>query len=240
MALFDIVSDSVSISKNELISKLTAHGFENKTIMMLLDELKIHEKINIADLAKINYHNMVGIKPISITYPTYDNRGIPAKYLFNNVSSTTLFDIINMIFSATKTITILSPYIEEDGIRYLGEILKTKLNRSIDVKIIARELSMSSLRTDKLISWIKLNLSQYSNFSLYDYHHTSPGGHVNSTCHGKVVAVDNKIAYVGSADVRHRAFNLNFEIGTIHTGYVARAISSLLNEIVQVSEKYSL
>ena len=240
LAVFDIVSQYSIISKRDLISELVQQGFEERVVNLFLEELGVCTQVNLADLTLLDYEKKVGIKPISITYPAYDNRGIPTKFQFDNVSSTILEDLFEMIDSATEKIIILSPYLEEDGLEYFGDLLKRKLKKNVEVKIIVRELKSTSLRISKLLPWLSENVSQYPNFALYDYHYISPNGHIDSTCHGKAVAVDSKIAYVGSADIRERAFKSNFELGIIQTGYVARAISSLLEEIVQVSDRYTM
>ena len=200
----------------------------------------VNKTINLADLSTIDYAKLVGHRPITVTYPAYDDRGMPTKFQFKNASSLIVDDIVDMINSATKKIVILSPYVEDNGLEFISEILKVKLKKNVDVKMIARELTEDTNRRDKLIAWLRSNMSSYPNFSLYNYHYVSQSGHIDSTCHAKVVCVDDRIAYVGSADIRQRAIKLNFEIGTIQTGYIARAISSLLDETVLVSEKYAL
>ena len=112
-------------------------------------------------------------RPIAITYPAYDNRGIPAKNPYSKSITYILESIQNIIYSARKRILILSPYVEDDGLDYLRDIIVMKLRNKVEVKMIVRELDKDTSRRDKLIRWIKDNLAMYDNFSLYNYHYVS-------------------------------------------------------------------
>lgn len=236
-ALLDTVSDLEVISRADLIDKLIDLGFSEMRVNMLLDRLNIHSQVNIADLSKI-YDNELKNKPIAVTYPAYDNRGIPAKNPYSKSIVSILESIQDIINSARDRIMILSPYAEDDGLAYLRDSLVMKLKMGVKVKLIVREIYEDTNRKNKLIRWIRDNLSMYDEFSLYNYHYISNNGHIDSTCHAKVVVSDNSIAYVGSGDIRSRAFNLNMEMGTIHRGFNARVISSLVSDIVEVSTEY--
>ena len=48
---------------------------------------------------------------------------------------------------------------------------------------------------------------------------------------------DDMIAYVGSADIRERAFFTNCELGFVRTGYPARVVSSILSLLVDSSDR---
>lgn len=237
-AIFDTVSDSGVISKDLLFGKLVIFGFSESKVRQIFDSLNFHSQINVADLSNIECDKPI-YKPIAVTYPTYDNRGIPAKNPYKNSTISLLEGIQNVVYSAKKKILILSPYAEDNGLDYLRDVLISKLKNGVEVKLIVRELYDNGSRCNKLIMWIKNNLSMYDNFSLYNYHYTSDG-HVDSTCHAKVVVSDDKLAYVGSGDIRSRAFNSNLEIGTINNGYNARVISSIVSDIANVSTEYPL
>ena len=238
-ALLDIVSDSEVIARDDIFEKLTAYGFSKSRIDQLLDRLNVHSQINLADLPKIGCMEL-DYRPIAITYPAFDNRGIPAKNPFSRSISSIVESIQDIIYSARNRILILSPYAEEDGLNYLHDMLVMKLKNGVEVKLIVRELDEDTPRRNRLIRWVKDNLAMYDNFSLYNYHYVSNNGHIDSTCHAKVVVADNNYAYVGSGDVRSRAFNLNLEMGTIHKGYIARVVASLISDMSNVSTKYPL
>lgn len=238
-ALLDIVSDSEVITRDDIFDRLAAYGFSKSRINQLLDGLNVHSQINLADLSKIDYKGL-DYRPIAVTYPAYDNRGIPAKNPYGKSISSILESIQDIIYGARNRILILSPYAEEDGLNYLRDMLVMKLRCGVEVKLIVRELDEDTPRRDKLIRWIRDNLVMYDNFSLYNYHYVSSSGHIDSTCHAKVVVADNNYAYVGSGDIRSRAFNLNMEMGTIHKGYIARVIASLISDLSDVSTKYPL
>jgi phosphatidylserine/phosphatidylglycerophosphate/cardiolipin synthase-like enzyme len=234
----DIISDAETISKDILFDKLAEFGFSEIRIRQMLDLLNFHSQINVADLTRIDCTKSMH-KPVAVTYPAYDNRGIPAKNPYKNSITGTLEGIQGIIYSAQRKILILSPYAEASGLDYFRDMLISKLKNKVEVRLIVRELYDKTSRSDRLIMWVKKNLSMYDNFSLYDYHYVFDG-HIESTSHAKVVASDDKIAYVGSGDIRKRAFNTNLEMGTIHRGYNARVISSIVSDLADVAKEYPL
>lgn len=238
-ALLDIVSDSEVITRCDLFNKLADYGFSESRINWLLEKLNVRSQINLADISKIDYGEL-NYGSVVVTYPAYDNRGMPAKNPYCKSVASILESIQDIIYNARSRILILSPYAEDDGLNYLRDMLVMKLRSGVEVKLVVRELEGDTPRRNKLIRWIKENLSTYDNFSLYNYHYVSSSGYIESTCHAKVVVSDNKYAYVGSGDIRSRAFNLNMEMGTVHKGYIARVISSLISDLVDVSTEYLL
>lgn len=238
-AILDIISETETISRDKLTDMLISYGFSESIICIQLDLLNIYAQANIADLSRITEQAQI-LKPIAITYPAYDNRGIPAKSLYNNSIISILQSFQKIIYEAKKRIIILSPYIEDNGLKYLQDLLISKLQAGVEITIIVRELEEKSNRRDRLIRWIKDNFHGYTNFIIYNYHYVSNNGHIDSTCHAKVIVSDNHIAYIGSADIRSRAFNLNLEMGTIHSGYNARVIAFLMENIIEISTPYKL
>ena len=236
-AIFDIVSQTDRITIGELTLELNKYGFSNDSIEDICNKMHLSGSINISDLVNTDYSSIRGYNPISVTYPAYDNRGPPSQMPYGNAVSSIIDSVQDIIYSAKEKIIILSPYIELDGLQYIEETLISKLKNGIEVTIIARELHKNDLRKEVLIDHIRDRFANYPTFSLYNYHYVSQSGHIDSTCHGKVVAADDNYAYLGSGDIRYRAFYVNLELGSIHKGYEAKIITSILEKIIDVSEK---
>ena len=237
-AILDNVSKHESLSRDRLQNILIDFGFSEYRINNLLDSLGVHNRICVSDLPKIADGSLNDMT-VAITYPACNNRGIPAKNTFSQSTISLLDGIRGTIYEAQQQIVIISPYVADDGLQELYFPLISKLKAGVQVKLISRELDKTNdSRIRDVLKWIKNNLAEYEEFSLYDYHFVSNGGHIDSTFHAKVVVSDDTVAYVGSGDIRRRAFVNNLEMGTIQRGYNAKVISSIINDVVGISKKY--
>jgi Phosphatidylserine/phosphatidylglycerophosphate/cardiolipin synthases and related enzymes len=240
LAISDIVTKHKIISSDSLHSKLSENGFDTNFINNILKKYNFKNTINLKDVDSVFATINFDYTPIVVTYPAYDNRGISNKLRNDFFASNILHELSAIISSAKKEITIISPYVEENGIIFFEDILKRKIQKGVVINLVLREYNENTTRMNNLSCWIKDNMEGFNNFRLYNYHYTSEEGRIESTCHAKIVSVDGHIAYVGSADIRERAFKLNFEMGTINTGYVGRCISLICEEIVNASERIPL
>ena len=100
-AILDIISETETISRDKLTDMLINYGFSESIICIQLDLLNIYAQANIADLSRITEQAQI-LKPIAITYPAYDNRGIPAKSLYNNSIISILQSFQKIIYEAKK------------------------------------------------------------------------------------------------------------------------------------------
>ena len=129
-ALLDTVSQSECVTRKQLFEQLHSYGFTETRINKLFDEIDLRSQIKIADLSNINQIKK-GNKTIAVTYPAYNNRGIPAKNPYNESITTILDSIQEIIYSAREKILILSPYAEDDGLEYLRDALIMKLENGL-------------------------------------------------------------------------------------------------------------
>ena len=236
-AIADIVTHFEIISSDLLRTELLKIGFDRDFLCDIFSKYKFMSTVNLKDIDLIFTSINYDYAPIVVTYPAYDNRGVPKKIGNSSTTSGILDGLSAMMSSATREIIIISPYIEEDGIVFFEDVLKRKIQKGVVINIVLREYNDNSVRRDKLITWIRNNMSDADNFRLYNYHYVSAEGKIESTCHAKIVSIDGQVAYVGSADIKKRAYKLNFEMGTINTGYIGRHISLICKEIVNVSER---
>jgi phosphatidylserine/phosphatidylglycerophosphate/cardiolipin synthase-like enzyme len=128
-----------------------------------------------------------------------------------------------LIESSVDIIRICSPFMQsdvtdEDAFPELTSCMSNAFNRNVKVKILTRDLKT---RGDREIAWIR-NLAKYlkkeNNLSIVDYHLLNDTGKILSSTHAKLIISDDKMAYVGSAELRKNSLIANFEVGCLVCG----------------------
>ena len=111
-----------------------------------------------------------------------------------------------------------SDVIDDDAFPDLLECMSNALNRNVKVRILTRDLKT---RGEREIAWI-LNLAKRlekeNNLSIVDYHLLSESGKILSSTHAKIIISDDKLAYIGSAELRKNSLIANFEVGCLLSG----------------------
>lgn len=235
----DLLSKQTPMSKTHVVAHLEQIGFDRARVSLLVDKISEFNELRISDIDRI-YNSNGEVRPkIVVTYPAYDNRGIPDKIGNNRIIGDIKKTLVSNIRLAKKRILIVSPYLESDGLLFFADILKMKADKGVKIKILIREYKENPNRMNKIARLYQEKLDS-DNIRFYNYHFISEDGTIESTAHAKIIVVDNTIAYVGSADVRGRAFKLNFEMGSILTGYQALCVSRICDSMVDVSEEIEL
>jgi hypothetical protein len=128
-----------------------------------------------------------------------------------------------LIDSSSSIIRICSPFmqsdvIDDDAFPDLIDCMSNALNRNVKVRILTRDLKT---RGEREIAWIlKLtkSLEKENNLAIVDYHLLSESGKILSSTHAKIIISDDKLAYVGSAELRKNSLIANFEVGCLLSG----------------------
>jgi phosphatidylserine/phosphatidylglycerophosphate/cardiolipin synthase-like enzyme len=128
----------------------------------------------------------------------------------------------HIIKSAKIELRICSPFMQENVIHAFPEfktLIANSLNRGVSITILSRELFAD--RSNQL-DWIVEIAKQTGNpelLKIYDYHHTDHNQrNVYSSTHAKLLIADQKIAYLGSAELRQNSLTANFEVGCMIKG----------------------
>lgn len=129
----------------------------------------------------------------------------------------------NLFDSSKHVIRICSPFmqsdvIDDDAFPGLIDCMSNALNRNVKVRILTRDLKT---RGEREIAWVlKLakSLEKENNLSIIDYHLLAESGKILSSTHAKIIISDDKLAYVGSAELRKNSLIANFEVGCLLSG----------------------
>nr|WP_320160786.1 phospholipase D family protein [uncultured Methanoregula sp.] len=128
-----------------------------------------------------------------------------------------------LIDSSTQIIRICSPFmqsdvVDDDAFPDLISCMTNALNRNVRIRILSRDLKT---RGEREIAWIRdlaKDLKKENNLTIVDYHLLSESGKILSSTHAKLIISDDKLAYVGSAELRKNSLIANFEVGCLLSG----------------------
>ena len=128
-----------------------------------------------------------------------------------------------LIDSSIEIIRICSPFmqsdvIDDDAFPDLVVCMSNALNRNVKVRILTRDLRKRGVREIAWILKIAKSLKKENNLSIVDYHLLAESGKILSSTHAKLIISDDKLAYVGSAELRKNSLIANFEVGCLLSG----------------------
>ncbi len=247
-----------AFSGKELAEHLT--NFERKeiqTLLMLLKSADILRVVNpgpsIMDyLLKVDYDNLSefekGIKSlvnlisemkptsqikiesevkITATMPDiFYKKGKPPR--IPSVAST----MAKLITKAENEIWIVNPFFDEFATAHLQLYLNDAVKRGVDVKIITRPSSKSEGNIAS-IKYLLTSLENPQRMEIRTFYTTERDTWYS--IHSKILLIDEKQCYIGSANITEGSFNKNFEMGVVVTGKCVESVYSIILEIWKMS-----
>lgn len=215
-ALSDIQSESTSISA---INLLLSNGIIKTSNGCL------HPEFNINDFNWLNYlldreqsAMVLGLPGAHTIVLTEELEKKSVLYIDHDVAWRSLLN------NSERTLDIISPFIDPEGIDLFANDLLRALKKRIPVRIITRRFdpgltSQKRSAIERLVNKVK---SEYRASDLcFGYFHDGncteeKMNHLGSV-HAKMLIQDNKIAYVGSGEFRKNSAYMNLEIGFVRT-----------------------
>ena len=147
-----------------------------------------------------------------------------------------------IIASSNHIIRISSPFFQQNVSDQnspldLEKSILLAYNRGCKIVILSRETK--SKRVSDL-NWL-VNLSRSHGFSdrleIFDYHKASKQRTIDSSVHAKLIIADEKMAYIGSAELRLNSLYKNFEVGVVLEGPAVIGVIELFDEMIALSQK---
>jgi len=143
-----------------------------------------------------------------------------------------------LITTASRDIIILNPFFEQEGFNRLASALLAAAGRGVVVTIITRQLSDVTTVNYRVMKqlWEQSQQEEISDqFSFYEYQQVEEG-RMLLTSHAKVMLVDGRIAYIGSANLTEYGMSRFVEIGiTLYESQVEH-LEALLMAVVNASQ----
>jgi len=149
-------------------------------------------------------------------------------YAFENTS----LGLRRMVAEAEKSLTIMVPFIDAEGLNEVSDTIKGALDRGVLVSILTRGLAKGERNVEALLDIFGEPHFPTSNFFLYET--VFEDGYPIS--HAKVVSCDGgKEVYVGSANLTAASMDRTIEIGVFLQGSQAEHIDKFLQLVLSHS-----
>jgi phosphatidylserine/phosphatidylglycerophosphate/cardiolipin synthase-like enzyme len=141
-----------------------------------------------------------------------------------------LEDALSKVFdTADNKLRVVAPYFELDGLERLEDAFEEAVTSGVNIDVLTRELigpaddySHNSDRKAilELIDRFEAISPSESSLTVYDYHHQIGGRKpkLDRSIHAKMAIADDKLAYVGSGEIRNSSMILNGEAGYLSRG----------------------
>ena len=135
------------------------------------------------------------------------------------------FYIKNLISSAEESVLIVAPFLTVDGIKILKNVLLKSIKQGSLLKIVTSNIA--SWKENNIEAFMEL-VSGNSGNSIKEKLRILIGSkQLSELLHSKIIVVDSKTGYLGSANITYSAFEKNFEIGVKLSSSQASVITDL-------------
>jgi len=140
--------------------------------------------------------------------------------------------------SATKHLTVMTPFLDVHGGRWLAQLL-SRTKASVKRTVILRHAANPTHPAYPVgIHALQSSLGDIQ-IDVLDYLVPKPAGGYE-TFHAKVILSDDSYAYVGSANMNRASLEYSMELGVLLRGDAARRISQIIDAIKKVARAHSL
>jgi len=179
---------------------------------------------------------------ICLSLPPFDKFGLIDFYKDKNIKAKTLKSQFYSLFNeAKKSIKICSPFLEWSGFTYFQDILLSKAQQNVKIKILSREIN-SSENNRRFEEFRKIyecfkSKNLENNLFIRNYYYETENKKLASSIHAKIIIIDNIKAYVGSGEIRKNSLEKNFELGLIVSGEKVKDLKNIFKGIFSRAEE---
>jgi phosphatidylserine/phosphatidylglycerophosphate/cardiolipin synthase-like enzyme len=143
--------------------------------------------------------------------------------------------LIELANQARKRLVVISPFLDNEGVEWVGELFDATSSTSVERMLIVRgrdEVEIAALVTHQLqlAAWGAKVLT-------YAVRH-DPGTRTPAveTFHAKIILADHDKAYVGSANMNRWSRDFSMECGVIIRGPCVRLVATLVDAIKSIAQ----
>ncbi|GAA0515649.1 phospholipase D-like domain-containing protein [Halorubrum aquaticum] len=144
--------------------------------------------------------------------------------------------IRNQVFDADSSVRIANPYF--DPSLELVSDLASLPRRGVETQLLTRETADEDgdTRTTLNKMWDLIDEEHRDNFEVRDLYRwdESQGSQAFAT-HAKIVIVDDRVCYVGSANLTDTSLSTNFEFGVVVEGNIVKDAATVFDEVFEYS-----
>ncbi|WP_159436334.1 phospholipase D-like domain-containing protein [Halosegnis longus] len=149
--------------------------------------------------------------------------------------------IRNQVFDADSSVRIANPYF--DPSLELVSDLASLPQRGIETQLLTRETAdkEGDTRTTLNKMWDRIDEENRGKFEVRDlYQWDKNQGSQAFATHAKIVIVDDRVCYVGSANLTDTSLSTNFEFGVVVEGDIVEDAATVFDEVFEYSHPVDL
>jgi len=156
-------------------------------------------------------------------------------------SWTRLYDtkdsLIELASQAERRLVIISPFLDREGLEWIGQLFETTAKKSIKRIMIVRgrdqtETDVLTKHSSQLADW-GVDILAYA--ISHDPVLRSPAV---ETFHAKILLADADKAYIGSANMTRWSRDFSMECGVILRGPSVKPVATLVEAMIRISEQW--
>ena len=149
--------------------------------------------------------------------------------------------IRNQVFDADSSVRIANPYF--DPSLELVSDLASLPRRGVETRVLTRETAeqKGDTRTTLNKMWDSIDEAHKDNLEVRDlYRWDENEGAQAFATHAKIVIVDDRVCYVGSANLTDTSLSTNFEFGVVVEGGIVETATKVFDEVFEYSNLVDL
>ncbi|MBS3053980.1 MAG: phospholipase D family protein [Candidatus Aenigmarchaeota archaeon] len=128
--------------------------------------------------------------------------------------------LCRLILSAKRSLVLINPYFDKKGLDKLLPYIDGAAKNGVKIRLICRK----GKEPDALIGAIKSRIGD--NLELKEF------GGLGYFLHAKCIIADDKLAYIGSANITGTSLGSNLELGVLFTGSKVKQLSQFLDRVL--------
>jgi phosphatidylserine/phosphatidylglycerophosphate/cardiolipin synthase-like enzyme len=145
--------------------------------------------------------------------------------------------LIELASSARQRFVIVSPFLDNEGLEWIGQLFDATMSYPVQRILIARGLDPKDaeiLRSNK-----PMLSSKDVRILTYAITHDSVLRSIPvETFHAKILSADFDKAYIGSSNMNRWSRDFSMECGVVIRGPAAKPVSTLIDALLQISESW--
>lgn len=149
--------------------------------------------------------------------------------------------IRNQVFDADSSVRIANPYF--DPSLELVSDLASLPRRGVETQVLTRETAeqKGDTRTTLNKMWDSIDEANKDNLEVRDLYRWDENERSQAfATHAKIVIVDDRVCYVGSANLTDTSLSTNFEFGVVVKGAIVETASKVFDEVFEYSNPVDL
>ena len=141
--------------------------------------------------------------------------------------------LLSLCRDARESLTVVSPYLESGGVKWLLPGIEGAIRRGVDVTVVSRELKAGEPNMAALSDMFDLAGGDNGDLRVYDYYEAETDSRRPLyTLHSKVLVADANRAYVGSANFTTYGFARNLEVGVVVEGSQVERLERVFDTVI--------